>query len=506
MKTMKMKTRNLPFYFLAGAMLAAVVLPSIANGQATSLKDIRIPALPRFDPQEPKRIELPNGMVVLLQPDHELPLISGFARLRGGARSEPEGKTGLVNVYGEVWRTGGTEKRTGEQLDDFLEDRAAGVETGGGIDSTSISFDCLKQDFEPVFAAFLELLKQPAFRSDKIELAKRQIYTGISRRNDSIGGIASREAMRLAYGRENPYARVVEYATVAAITRQDLVDWHRRYVHPNNMILGIEGDFDPAQMEAALRQAFEAWPPADVPPDPEIQFRDTQPGNFFIAKDDVNQTSIHLVGTGILRKNPDYFAVEVMNEIFGGGFSSRLFTNLRSRLGLAYSVGGGISAGWDHPGVLNIGMATKSESTRESIEALYKELDKLLTEPITEEELKRAKDGILNSFIFNFDSKGKVLQERMRYEFYGFPAGYLEQYRIGVDKVTSADVKRVAMKYVHPKQLALLVVGNPEPVVNELKPLGTVQNIDIAIPPPPGATAKPPASRPGHAQAAPARK
>ncbi|HVZ60307.1 MAG TPA: insulinase family protein, partial [Terriglobales bacterium] len=212
------------------------------------------------------------------------------------------------------------------------------------------------------------------------------------------------------------------------------------------------------------------------------------------------------VGTGILRKNPDYFAVEVMNEIFGGGFSSRLFTNLRSRLGLAYSVGGGISAGWDHPGVLNIGMATKSESTRESIEALYKELDKLLTEPITEEELKRAKDGILNSFIFNFDSKGKVLQERMRYEFYGFPAGYLEQYRIGVDKVTSADVKRVAMKYVHPKQLALLVVGNPEPVVNELKPLGTVQNIDIAIPPPPGATAKPPASRPGHAQAAPARK
>src|ERR1043166_1774995 len=231
-----------------------VVVPALVAQR--SWKEIPIPQLPPFRPQEPKRVELANGMVIFLQQDHELPTIDAIARGRGGSRSEPAEKTGMVSLLGEVWRTGGTATQTGDQMDDYLEIRAAKVETDGKADSTIISLSCLKDDFDDTFKVFNDLLRHPEFRDDKLELAKREAYDGISRRNDEIGGIAQRESVKMAYGLENPYARVPEYATVAAITRQDLIQWHGTYVHPNNIIFGVVGDFDSAQMETRLRQAF----------------------------------------------------------------------------------------------------------------------------------------------------------------------------------------------------------------------------------------------------------
>src|SRR5512140_2363982 len=145
---------------------------------------IPIPALPPFHPQEPKRIELKNGMVIFLQEDHELPFIGGSANIKGGSRAEPASKIGLVDIYGEVWRTGGTKSKTGDQMDDLLEARAARIETGGGGASTSISFNCLKANLDEVFPLFLELLREPAFRDEKIQLSKLQMNSGIARRND----------------------------------------------------------------------------------------------------------------------------------------------------------------------------------------------------------------------------------------------------------------------------------------------------------------------------------
>src|SRR5215475_13274889 len=225
-------------------LIAATILVPSCIAQVTNWKQIPVPQLPAFKPQQPKRVELPNGMVIFLQEDHELPLIDGTARIRGGSVNEPAAKFGLVDIFGEVWRTGGTKSQTGDQLDDTLEVRAAKVETGGGSDSTTISFSCLKGDLDDVFKVFVDLLQNPEFRADKIEIAKKGMEDGISRRNDEASGIAHREAVKLAYGADNPYARVPEYATIAAITRQDLIDWHAKYIHPNNIILGITGDFD----------------------------------------------------------------------------------------------------------------------------------------------------------------------------------------------------------------------------------------------------------------------
>lgn len=447
---------------------------------------VQPPPLPAFKPQEPVRVQLSNGMVLFLQEDHELPLISATARIRGGSISEPANKVGLTELYGEVWRTGGTKSKTGDQMDDFLEARAAKIETSGGSDSTSISLDCLKGDFDAVFAMFLDLLHNPEFRPDKLELAKDQMYTNISRRNDDVNSISHRESRIIAYGKDNPYARVPEYATVAAVTREDLLKWHGQYIYPNNIIFGINGDFDPKAMQTKLEQAFASWQKGPDAKKPEIRFEQPKPALYFVRKTDVNQSSIDMIDLGIERSNPDYFAVSVMNELFGGGFSSRLFNNLRSGKGLAYSVGGGVGYGWDRPGLTNLQMQTKSGSTVQGLEGLDGEIDDLRKTPPSAEELKKAKDNILNSFIFQFDTPEKVLHEKMTYEFYHYPLDFLERYRREVEKVTAADVNRVANKYVHKERMAVLVVGNDAAFDKPLNTVGLpVQNVDITIPPPP---------------------
>ena len=461
--------------------------PGKAEGQDLAASDIRAikqPPLPEFHPQQPRRIQFANGMVVFLQEDHELPLINGVAFIRGGSKSEPADKVGLTSILGGAWRTGGTKTKTGDQLDDELEARAARIETSGGIDTTSMRLSCLKADFDFVLDDFNDLLRHPEFRDDKIEIVKNNVKTGIARRNDDLGEIASRESTRIGYGPQSPYARVPEYATVAAVTRQDLMDWHSRYVHPNDIILGIVGDFDSAAMESKLRKVFESWEKGPVYQAPQVAVTPPRPGIYFIEKSDVNQAEIRMMASGIRRDDPDYYAVEVMNQIFGGGFSSRLFKTLRTEAGLAYAVGGGISAAFDHPGLARLSIGTKSGTTAQAIDGLYKEIENMRDVPVTAGEVQRGKDAILNSFVFEFDSKEKVLQERMTYEIYGYPADFLDRYQKGVEKVTAEDVNRVAQKYLVKDKFALLVVGKAADFDKPLSARGPVTTIDITIPQP----------------------
>lgn len=469
----------------------AITMISAASAWAQqSWQQVPIPPLHKFTPQEPKRFELPNGMVIFLQEDHELPLISGTALVRGGSSSEPAGKVGLTAIYGTTWRTGGTETKTGDQLDDELEAIAAKVESGGGVDTTSVSFNCLKENLDQVFADFVDVLEHPVFREDKIELTKRRIGAAIARRNDEIESIAGRETAMLGYGANSPYGRHAEYWTIAAVTRQDLVDWHKRHFAPNNIIFGVVGDFDSKEMEDRLRQTFGSLPKGTAYAPPQIPVPGPKPGIYLAEKDDVNQSDISLIGLGIRRDNPDYFAVRVMNEIFGGGFSSRLFKNLRSKQALAYEVGGGIGASYNHKGLIDISMGTKSASTAKAISGLYQQVDDLLNDPPSADELARAKDSILNGFIFAYDSPEKILSERLTYELYGYPADFLERFRDAVEKVTTADVNRVAHKYIDKNKLAVLVVGHPADFDKPLSTFGPVTKLDISIPnAPPAAVA-----------------
>jgi zinc protease len=472
-----------PYLLLLIAVLLAAV--GLSAQQQKPWEKIPIPKLHEFKPQEPKRIELKNGIVIFLQEDHELPFVSGSVLIPGGSRDEDPDKVGLVGLYGQAWRTSGTAKMDGDHLDDLLEAKAAHIETAGDDDSTALSWDSLKGDADQVFSLALDLLLHPKFSAEKLELAQQQEATGVVRRNDDETEIANRESAKLVYGANSPYARQPELVTIGSVTVDDLKAWHDRAIG-GKLIVGISGDFDPAAMEAKLRAAFEGLPQVKPEPPRHDVFAGPTPGLSFIDKEDVNQSNVQIVGLGTDRHNPDVPALVVMDEILGGGFASRLFQKVRTELGLAYSVGGGINLAYDHPAPFRVEVLTKSASTVDATKAALGEIAGLTTRPFTQEELDRAKDNILTSFLFRYDTREKVLAEQERLEFYGYPANYLETYKAGLEKVTLADLTVVAKKYIHPEKLALLVVGNgPEikPGLDELK-MGPAHPIDITIPMP----------------------
>lgn len=468
--------------------------PAQQTQQAQPWKQIPIPTLPAFHPREPKRIQLENGVVIFLQEDHELPFVNGFIEMRGGSRNVPAAKEGLVDLYGEVWRTSGTATKPGDAMDDLLEAKAAKVETSGDIDSTSLSWTCLKTDFDTVFGLAGDLLLHPRFDGQKLELAKQQLAAGIVRRNDDASEIAKREAAKLVYGPNSPYSRTPELAQVLGITLADLEEFHRKSVIPNGMIIAVNGDFDAAAMEKKLRAAFGGLPKGTPFPTEKETYTGPMPGVYTVDKSDVNQSNIWIVGLGTERSNPDFYALSVMNQVFSGGFGSRLFQNVRTRLGLAYSVNGGYGASYDHPGLFYTTAATKSATTVDATKAMLDEIDQLKTQPFTDEELQKAKDELLNSFIFRYDTPAKVLTERATLEFFGYPADYVDKYRAAIETVTTADLSRVARKYVDRSKLAVLVVGNqhmiaegaPGETGKPVSELGPVHPIDITIPIPPG--------------------
>ena len=475
--------KRLTFAAFVFAILS--VTSGLPAQQAKPWEQIPIPKLHEFKPQQPKRIELKNGIVVFFEEDHELPFISGSVLIPGGSRDTDSTKAGLIGIYGQAWRTSGTATMSGDAMDDLLEAKAAHIETAGDEDSTALQWDSLKGDADRVFSLAMDLLFHPKFSAEKLELAQQQEATAIVRRNDDEEEIAGRESAKLIYGVNSPYTRQPELATVGAVTLADLEAWHDRTLK-GKLIVGISGDFDTAAMEAKVRAAFERLPPVKPEPPRHDEFSGPAPGAYFIDKEDVDQSNVQIVGSGIDRHNPDVAAIAVMNQILGGGFGSRLFQKIRTQMGLAYAVGGGFDLPYDHPGSFRVEVLTKSATTVEATTQALKEIAGANSQAFTEEELNRAKDDILNSFLFRYDTKDKILAERERLEFYSYPADYLETYRAALEKVTLNDVTAAAKKYVHPERLAVLVVGNGpeiEPGLDALG-LGTPKPIDITIPRP----------------------
>ena len=481
-----MKMQRVLSLLVIGACLGVDGLAQVQN-----YRDIHYPTLPEFKIPKPTLFTLENGLQVFLMENHELPLIQVVARVHTGANYEPADKTGLAGLMGTVQRTGGIPGMTGDQIDDFLAARAASVETGVGEDAGFATMDCLKQDFDDVFRVYGEVLRHPAFAEDKLDLAKVGVTAQIARRNDDVGEIASRELTRLVYGTNSPLARNTEYATIGAVKRADVVAWHEKYYLPNAIILGVVGDFDSAEMRKKIEAAFGAWPKgADFVPPPVPYRKEPTPGFYLVEKSDVNQANIVFGHLGIEVSNPDYFAVQVMNEVLGGGFGSRMFSNVRSQKGLAYNVYGSLGAGYYQPGLFRAGLQTKSATATKAIDAVQAEIKGIIDNPPSVEELKRAKDSILNSFVFHYDSKRKILSQQLTYAFYGLPPDYLEQYRANIEKVSGDDVARVAKAYVHPDQLVVLIVGNSAEFGPGLTALGKMIPVDIAIPSPADSTPK----------------
>jgi predicted Zn-dependent peptidase len=470
------------------AMVALVALAQAApNPQvAKSYKDLRYPALNTIKVPEAARFELPNGMVVYLVEDRELPVITVSALVRTGNRWEPLDKAGVASITGAVMRTGGSATRNGDQLDEELDRLGASVEIGIGEDSGDASVSVLKEDIDVGLSILADILQRPAFPEDKIELAKIQEREGIARRNDDAGEIASREFERVLFGKDSAYGHIPEYATIDAITRADLIAFHKRFFQPENVMLGVWGDFKTEEMRAKIEKALGGWARGGQarPAVPELEpGARKRAGIYAIPKDDVNQSTVHMGFIGGQRNDPDYYALRVANVILGEGFSSRLLDRVRVQQALAYQVGSSWSAGWDRPGTFMAIGGTKSETTVKMVNSIRNEIGKM-PEGVTDEELEKAKDQILKGFAFEFDSTAKIVGRMMRYEYFGYPRDYLQTYQANIRKVTKEDVQRVAKQYLKTEDLAILVLGKAKDFDQPLESLGKVTPIDIAIPKP----------------------
>lgn len=441
---------------------------------------------PEIELPEYERYELDNGMVVYLVEDRDLPLISGTALIKTGSRYEPANKVGLAQLTGTLMRSGGTENHPPAELNSILEQKAASVETSIGNTSGTASFNTLTEDLDIVLPLFAQVLHQPAFAPDKLAIALRQQQGAIARRNDDPGDIASREFNKVIYGSTSPYARTVEYQTLDNITRQDAIDFYQTYVRPENIILGIVGDFDADETIERVQNVFGDWQTDTASPalEPPAVSQNYPQGVFAVDRPQQTQSNILLGHLGGQLDSPDYPTLSVLNGVLNG-FGGRLFNEVRSRLGLAYSVYGSWSPSYDFDGLFIAGGQTQTDNTVPFIRAVTSEIEKLREELVSEQELANAKESILNSFVFNFQSPEQTLSRLMRYEYYDYPEDFIFKYQEQVQNTTREDILEVAQEYLQPEQLATLVVGNISEMNPPLSSLDReVTIVDVSIPEP----------------------
>ncbi|MDP4173426.1 MAG: pitrilysin family protein [Bacteroidota bacterium] len=465
----------------ANLILLCILISSILSFAQKSPKEKLVyPQLHKIEMPKIENVTLKNGMRLFLIEDHQYPTVDLRAMIGAGSIYETNDKIGLASITGTVLRTGGTENIPGDKMDKLLEGLGADIETYGETNATYAYVSLLKEDIDKGISIFSDLLMHPALPEDKIALAKIEQKTWISRRNDNIWSITDREFRNLIYGKDHAFSRYAEYSTINSITRDDIVAFYKKYYHPNNTILAAWGDFDVKELKKKLEDAFSAWPEEkiDFPAKPQVNYQHKYTVNF-IQKNDVNQSHIQLGHIGGKLDDPDYPALLIMNQILS---FDRMFKVLRTKEGLTYAPWGYFGADYDHLGIFNCGTQTKSSSTVYAVELLLKEVKRITEEEVTDEELAKAKDSYMNSFVFNFDSKGKIVERLMNYAYFNYPLDFIEKTRNGVEKVTKADILLAAKKHLQPDKMQILVVGNKNDFDKPLSSLGQVNEIDIAIP------------------------
>jgi zinc protease len=460
-------------------LLAAVlVLASCAApGQSANPRTMTFPPLKFVIPRS-ERAVLPNGMVVYMLEDHDLPIINMTAYVRVGSNYEPAGKVGLGGLTGAVMRSGGTGEMPPEKLDAELEFMASSIESIISADAGNVSMTTLAKNFQRTLDLFAQVLMTPAFREDRVKLAINKSIEALRRQNDNPKEVADRELRKALYA-GHPLGRQPTIQTVNSISRDDMIDFHRRYYHPNSIILTVSGDFRKDEQLARLTAVFGSWEKKDVDFPPIAEPLPQAKPEILFARKDVSQTVVRMGEMGIDKNNPDMYALRVMDYILGGGFTSRLTQEVRSNQGLAYNVESSVNVGQRFIGTFVAETETKSESTVRAITLMRDIIAGMTAAPVTDQELALAKDSIINSFIFGFTKPDIVVNQQARLEFFSYPKGYLENYRDNIARVTKDDVLRVARKYLHPDKMVLMVVGNDKRFDKPLSTFGPVREIKL---------------------------
>jgi predicted Zn-dependent peptidase len=448
------------------AVLLSTISLAFGQKQATIPANPRELKYPRLDFTPPKaaayRQVLANGVVGYFVEDHDLPLTNLSLTIRTGSYLDPQGKEGLAGAVGSQIRAGGTSHHKAEDFDEEADFLAAGISSFIGGTSGAASVNFLSKDVDKALDLFFDMLKNPAFQQDRLDLFKSQQLQQIERRNDRTDSIEGREWGRLLYG-ANHFTNIYSTkASVSSLTREDMIVFHKKCYHPGNFIFAVSGDFNTANLKAKLEKAMEGWPVSKeaVPPVPKPDFTPV-PGLYMVNKADVNQGRVSIGHLGIMRGSPDEEAIDIMNDILGGsGFTSRITNRVRSDEGLAYSASSGFGFGVYYPGAFRASFQTKSATAAQATQIILDEVERIRKEKVSAEELETVKNNAIEVFPRYFASATAVAGTFAADEFTGRDPKFWETYRDKIRAVTADDVLRVAQQYLHPDKLVILVVGN----------------------------------------------
>ncbi|UCC80347.1 MAG: insulinase family protein [Candidatus Zixiibacteriota bacterium] len=471
--------------FLILFMVSSLIAQEKKSPGSRIIENMNFPELKWDVPvigKEVTRTVLDNGMILFLMEDRELPLISAHALVRSGSIYDSKEDQALAGITGTVMRTGGTRSYSPDSLNAILEFIAGHIECGIGNESGSASLSVMSKDIDLGLELFYEVLRYPAFDSSKIELQKSQIKESIRRRNDNPGSIISREFYHLLYG-DHPYGSIIEWSEVKDISGDDLMAYYNKYFHPNNIMIAFSGDFKIEEMIKKVKKVFGKWKrhKIDFPEIPEVEYS-FKPGVYIIDKD-ITQANVRVGHLGIKRDNPDRWAISLMNYILGGGsFTSRLTSRVRSDEGLAYSVRSSFSTGSRDYGTFMAYTQTKTATAKRALELFFEEFENVVNSLPSEEELESARESYLNNFIFQFDSPAEIVNRLMALEYDDYPEDYYRTYLDNIKSVTPEDIQRVALKYLHPDSMSVMLVVDTTELGSDLSEFGSATYIELKEP------------------------
>ncbi len=477
--------KTIPILFLVGLLFI-----SQGCNQVNKPADLKYPPL-QYDPPDPAdfRTEFANGLRGYFQEDTRLPLFNISAIINFGSQYVPKNKKGLASIMSQTMIKGGTKTREGRDIEDRINFIGGGLSFRAGERTSTLSLNVLSEDLDEGLELFFDVLMNPEFRRGPVNLAKVSSIQRLRQANDQPNSVLSREYERLLYG-DHPLTWDPTQTTYESISSADLKAVHTQFFFPENIILAAAGDFDKTDLKDKIDKAIAGWENKDLQlPSISTTFPEPEPGVYFIQKS-ISQGYINLGHLGLEDTDPDYFAVQVMNFILGGGsFTSRIVMKVRSDEGLSYSQGSRFRYTWGFPGTFSGYVTTKSSTVGYAISLILDEFNRIRTEPVSDSEMDVAINYYLESFSNSFTSPQSTMSTFANLEMTGKTMDYYKTYRDNIEAVDKAKVQEVANKYIHPDKTIIMIVGDFEPCdeggdkwPGPLNKLGKVHTITLKDP------------------------